>query len=184
LKRTILLISLTLVLTIAGFSKFSLVVHGDYLFKDADFKEVYGNGGFFPSLELKVNFMGDLSVYGQVGYFAKEGSVADEEISLAAKISHIILTAGLNWGKQFGYFGVYFKGGVAIAKYKEEVSPVTVDKNALGFEVAMGISQTIFKNFLVVAEIGYLHIEATVEEYDAKPKIGGIKTGLGIGIQF
>jgi opacity protein-like surface antigen len=78
------------------------------------------------------------------------------------------------------------EAGVFNVKYKEEAMGEEFSDSAAGFRVDGGLVFNVTKKFFVEVSLGYLTASDTViddgEEYSIK--LGGFRTGAGIGIRL
>jgi hypothetical protein len=76
--------------------------------------------------------------------------------------------------------------GVFSVNYKEESMGMDYSDSAVGFRIDGGVLFNVTKIFFVEVSIGYLSASDTViddgEEYSVK--LGGFRTGAGIGVRF
>lgn len=185
LKKAILGLGIFFLFSVFCCASFSLIFHMDYMVKDREFSKIYGDGGLLPSVEVKLpTFLRSFHLYGQLGYFRKEGTIKTEEFEAPASFNQNFLSAGLEWSIRFGRTGIFSKGGLVFIRYQESALGVKDSDASWGFELGAGLSWDIFKNLFIVLEADYVHARERSERYDVVVKPGGFKAGLGIGLKI
>jgi opacity protein-like surface antigen len=164
---------------------FVLILKADYMIPaDQYYKDAYGSSLLLPGIrmELDLGKKNDLFAWGQVSY-AKKSGTSIGELALDIESTQIYGSAGVGYRvKAFGDSKLDLRAGLVYASYKEDAFDEEKTGNTVGLEVGVGykfyLSSTIFTDFAVS------YITAQKKEDDITVKLGGLKTGLGIGFRF
>jgi len=157
------------------------LMYGTRSVKDADIREVYGNGSaYFPY--LAVNFWKGLAL--GLGY--EGGYDRDGEIGLYQEATNL-KAAGMEFFAAYLFelkkFTPYVKLGLASFAYEQTVSDeVKFDKKKSALTLAAGTRFYPAKGLFLAAEIKYvpLKVKPLSEEVD----LGGMRLALGVGYTF
>ncbi len=189
MKRAILLtLTVIVVLSIgtapvyAG-SSFSLSLSGNYLMhSNSDFKDIYGNGTFYPELGLGFKIMGPIYIWARVGALSASGETP-------------ILKADAKANQFFGSggAGIIFKvapkitlkgrAGLMFATWKEEALDLELDGTGFGFRLDGELDIHLAGGLYAGLTVGYMSATDKVDE-NLKAKLGGFRTGIVLGFGF
>ena len=158
--------------------KFS--VTGNYLYpSDADFREIYGNGHFYPELKLGYKVSRIFYLWGGYGFFTADGTIP--VLNYDAKTTQHFFSGGLGFITKISHRLMYsVEVGPFYVKYKEEALGDELSDSALGFRLDGGLLYRLGHSLLVEITLGYLSASDSIEGLDVK--LGGFKTGIGLEI--
>lgn len=181
----------TLVLTLALFTaagglaagqKFSLsLAAGIQSPADSGYRDIYGRSVFLPEVKAGLSLTPALYLWAGYGLASAEGETP--ELQSPAESSQNFLSLGGGYrGTISSSLGFKAEIGLADVFYREEALGETVSGSALGFTAGAGLTYTLGDTFFLLAEAGYLLAQKTINDVDVK--MGGLRAGLGIGLNF
>lgn len=170
--------------------KFFVTVTGNYMRPSADnFKDIYGSGLLCPEITAGYKFPGDFYVWGGYGSFYKNGFIPEDGNSPysgePATWSGTFLSGGIgyndnkNRAKKFEW---KVEAGVSYFTFSEEAFDDEASGSAVGFRVGGAGILKITDFLFTEISVAYLHGRDTIN--DIPIKLGGLKTGIGIGLRF
>ncbi len=148
------------------------------------FKEIYGNVGASYQLEASTKLYNCLDGWANFDWFSKHGKSVGFNDPTRVSIANFSL--GIKFPYQLSkQFTVYIGVGPSLAriwlKNKSQFGHKNPSKLALGGVLKTGLYYFISKQIFIDVFVDYLyqpvHFEKTVD-------IGGIKTGIGVGVKF
>ena len=185
MKRSILfLLSILLLFNLSIYSneKFMISFSGNLLSpSDSNFKDIYGSSIFYPELNIGYKVYKNFYLWAGYSFLTKNGTTPVLKLETKSTQNYISFGAGYN-GNFSNKFGYRVKLGVFNVNYKEEAMEEEVKNSAIGFRIDVGIIFNINKNIFTDINIGYLYASDTIEEESIK--LGGLKTGIGVGFRF
>lgn len=159
-----------------------LVVSGNFLSPTDDgFRAIYSKGVVYPGLKAGYRVSRSIYLWAGYGFFSIKSETP--VLRLDTQATQHFLSAGLGYmfhiSPKIDYIGELgiFSGG-----YREESMGEVLKGSALGFALNNGLLFRLNRRFYVELSLGYLTASDTVE--DVKIKLGGIRTGLGLGVRF
>jgi hypothetical protein len=172
--------------------KFFISVIGNRMFPLAeDFDNIYGSGLFLPEITAGFKFFRDFYVWGGYGYFSKSGATTPHEYE--AKLEQKFLSLGFGYNGNLSIiFGWKAEVGVVHVSFREEMS--IKDENSsleksfeessksLGVKINSAGILKITDRLYTEISIGYLFASDTINEIYIK--LGGLRTGIGLGLRF
>jgi tetratricopeptide (TPR) repeat protein len=166
----------------AASSRFFVNVNVGYLMSiDEDFKTVYGNGSVFPQVKAGFRIARNFYIWGGYGTVSATGTVP--EVNSDAKTSQNFLSVGLKYSRDFsGKLGFKLEAAAVNISYTEEALELEIKDSAKGFGVELGLLFNMKKRLYTEVSAGF--ISATDLVLNKKIKLGGFKTGLGVGVRF
>ena len=166
----------------AATSRFFVNVNVGYLMSiDEDFKTVYGTGSVFPQVKAGFMIARNFYIWGGYGTVSTNGTVP--EVNSDAKTSQNFLSVGLKYSRNFsGKLGYKLEASAMKISYKEEALELEIKDSANGFAVELGLLFNMKKRLFTEVSAGF--ISATDVVLNKKIKLGGFKTGLGVGVRF
>lgn len=162
--------------------KIMVTLNGQLLFpSDSGFKDVYGSSVLYPG--LKVGYFAFKKVYFFLGYdfIYKKGKTPVFEYE-AGTIQHFISLGCGYRGKISAKLAYQAELGLFNVSYQEESLGEKKSDSAIGFLVDAGFIMNLGKSFFGRISLGYFSASDTVD--DVSIKLGGFKTGIGLGICF
>lgn len=162
--------------------RLTVVVSGNYLAPwDKDFKDFYGKGHLYPEVKAGFKIFRRLYLWAGYGLFSVKGETA--VLNLEAKSTQNFLSGGVgylfNLGPKIDYKG---EAGVVRVGYKEEAMGEEASDSALGFRLDNALVYHLSRTFSVEISVGFLTASDTLN--DLPVKLGGFKTGIGLGVTF
>jgi hypothetical protein len=184
MKRTIVLL-VAMIFTLSGLSagpRFSLGLAANLQWPaDSGYKEVYGQSVFLP--ELKAGYSLTPSIYLWAGYGRVAAKGKTSVLQLDSKSSQDYLQLGAGYeGVLSGKLGFKAELGLADILYREEALGQKVSGSAIGFVLSGSLTYALGLRFYLLADLGYLYAQKTINAVDVK--MGGLRAGLGGGLRF
>ena len=155
--------------------------YGSRSVKDAQVKEVYGNGSaYFPY--VSVNFWKGLFVgLGYEGGYDRDGKIGLYQEDANLKVTGLEVFAGYRF--DLGKVSPYLKLGLGNYSYEQSVSGrTTVDEKKSALTLAGGAKFYPIKGLFLAAEIKYVPLK--VKPMDTEVDLGGMRLAAGIGYTF
>ncbi|MCP4156215.1 MAG: hypothetical protein GY757_51355 [bacterium] len=148
---------------------------------DENFKEIYKSALFYPEVKAGVNIFKGLYVWGGYGFFSVDGTTL--QLSMPASSEHKYLSGGVGYMVALnGSISFKAEAGVFNAKYKEEAMDLELSESVMGLRVNGGLMFRIARIFFIEASLSYMNAKDAIEGIDIK--LGGFKSGIGVGIAF
>lgn len=182
-KLILVLLIVFLSVSIHAGNRFMVTVSGNYLVPaDGNYKDIYGDGEFFPEIKTGFKIFRDLYVWAGYGYLIAKGTTTST-LSLDAESSQHFISFGTGYIKKVSrVLGLKFELGGFSVNYKEETMGEKVTGSTLGFRSEGGVTFDIGGSVFTEITAGYLKASDTVDGLTIK--FGGFKTGIGLGIRF
>lgn len=148
---------------------------------DEDFKTVYGTGSVFPQVKAGFRIARNFYIWGGYGAVSAKGTVP--EVNADAKTSQNFLSVGFKYSRDFpGKVGYKLEAAAVNISYREETLDLEIKDSAKGFGVELGLLFNIKQRLYTEVSAGYIY--GTDLVLNKKIKLGGFKTGLGVGVRF
>ncbi len=186
MKKLLVLITLVLIITSAGFArekKFFAGADMNLMFHaDSNFEKVYSKTIVMPEFKAGYYIGENLFIWGSYGFFKKNGETEGLGIKTEAKQSFLSFGAGYtkNLCKKSG---LTFMAGLCNISYEEKALGEKVDGSKLGFRADLLFQYNLSSS--VYSEIGAGYIGASDSlDNGVDFKLGGFRLLAGIGIRF
>ena len=155
--------------------------YGTRSVKDAQIKEVYGNGtAFFPHVSVGI-WKG---VFAGLGYefgYDRDGRIGLYQEETNLKVTGLEFFAGYRF--HLGKVSPYVKLGLGSYSFKQVVSgKTTVDDKKSSLTLAAGAKFFPIKSLFLAAEIKYVPLK--VKPIGTEVDLGGMRLAAGIGYTF
>jgi len=184
LSMLLMIVFLLPFLPVKGFAGDSLTVSitANYLGPaDDGFKEIYGNGLFYPELKLGYKMSKSWFLWARYGFLSANGTTP--VLNREAKSTQHFLSGGPGYMAKISQKLIYtIEAGVFYVKYKEEALGEELSDSAVGFRVDSGLMYRLSQALFVEITLGYLNASDTIEDFPVK--LGGFKAGIGLGVSF
>ena len=189
MKRTLLFVLMLMVFLVVlgkgnGFAGDRLMVAASASYMspgDEDFKNFYGKGQFYP--ELKVGFKVSQRFYLWAGYGWFSAKETTPVLNLEAKAKQQFLSAGLGYlFKISSKFNYNVEAGLFFVNYKEEALGAEISDSTTGFRLDNGVRFYMNQRLFVEISLAFLTASDVIENRSIK--LGGSKTGIGLGVAF
>jgi len=186
MKRLLFMSFLALLLlsSVNGFAgeRFMISVSGNYLLpSDTNFKDIYEKGLFYPELKAGFKVFKGLYLWAGYGFFSATGTTP--VLKLEAKSSQKFLSGGAGYMIDiFKKFDFKVEVGLFHVSYTEESMGDKLSDFAIGYRIDGGMIFNLARIFFVEISLGYLTASDTIENFSIK--LGGFRTGIGLGIKF
>ncbi len=154
---------------------------GYYVVADSVYKDVYGSGSFMVGGFISYDLIKIFELRGEIDYFGDKGemSLTGEEI----KFSIIPIVAGMRVKPiKISIFNPYLGVGVDFFFFKEKVSLGNTSDSTTGFHYDAGTYITLGRRFYIDLNVRYVNADA--RPHDETIKLGGWRTGIGVGYSF
>jgi hypothetical protein len=189
MRKILILLVFVMILSVSGFgqeaekpAKFFGQLSGSFLFPaDGNYKDVYGSSVFYPGIKFGYSLTKSIYLWLGYDYVSKSGTTPELEEEAQSTQHYIGLGAGYqgDFSEKFGY---RVQAGVLYISYKEKALGDTVTDSAIGFELEGNLVYYFSERFYGLFVLGYAYGSDDVE--DVSIKLGGLKTGIGLGIRF
>ena len=162
--------------------RFFVNVNVGYLMSiDEDFKTVYGTGSVFPQVKAGFRIARNFYIWGGYGTASANGTVP--EVNADAKTSQNFLSVGFKYSRDLpGKLGYKLEAAAVNISYREETLELEIKDSAKGFGVELGLLFNMKQRLYTEVSAGYIY--GTDLVLNKKIKLGGFKTGLGVGVKF
>jgi opacity protein-like surface antigen len=154
-----------------------------YSVADSLFKDVYGKGNLMFGGALSYEPIRMLELRAEAHFFKQKGemTISKEEITLTMR--PIILGARIRF-VEINRLSPYIGIGVDFYSYKEKIPDRfdDVSEHTTGFHVEGGFYVDAIHSLYLDVNIRYT--KADTKPFDETVKLGGIRAGIGFGIQF
>ncbi len=148
---------------------------------DGNFKDIYGSSFIYP--RAKAGYMFGSHIYGFFGcgvfeitgktQVLKEESKSKQKICLFAAGYENDISENINYR---------IEAGISNFNYQEEVFGEKVEGSKIGLYLGSGLVYNISDTFFATFNLGYLGASDKIEGESIK--LGGIHTGIGLGVRF
>jgi hypothetical protein len=162
--------------------KLFIAITGNYMIPAVEnFSEIYSRGVISPEIIAGYIFYRDFYIWSGFSFFTKSGA-------------SLVLKEPTQWKQRyftlgFGYyknapiiFGWEIKAGAIFVNYSEEAFGVKVSGNTAGIRIDGSANYKLSDRWYGLFTVSYLLASDKVN--DMKIKVGGIKTGIGLGFRF
>ena len=189
MKRTFLLVLMLMVFLVVlgkgnGFAgdRFMVAASANYMIPgDEEFRNFYGKGQFYPELKAGFKVSGRFYLWAGYGWFsAKETTPV---LNLEAKAKQQFLSAGVGYlFKISSKLDYKVEAGLFHVSYKEEALGMEISDSAIGFRLDNAVTFYMNQSLFVEISLAFLTASDTIENRSIK--LGGFKTGIGLGVTF
>ncbi len=146
---------------------------------DDAFKDIYGQGKTYGA-ELAFKFNRFFGLWVSAENFSKKGKLTFTKEETTLKI--MPLSAGLSFELGLGFISPYVHFGIGYFHYEESNILGQVKKNNIGYVGQIG---------LLIKTIGLFYLDlfgqyssCQVKPLELEAELGGLKVGVGLGLQF
>lgn len=148
---------------------------------DGDFKEIYSSSVIYPRVKAAYKFGEHIYAFFGCGLFTITGEtpVLKEESSSKQKICQI--AAGYE-GDISDKLQFRLEAGGANFTYEEEAFGESVDGSRFGIYLGGSMVYNFSKSFFATLNLGFMGASDKIEGIDIK--LGGVHTGIGIGVRL
>ncbi len=160
--------------------KITFLVRVDYFSPSEDmFKTVYGGGPNYGG-EIIASLWKGISIYFGASVFSKTGEMTP--LGEETKINIIPIELGILFKFSKTKIKPYIGGGLGYYSLSEESFLGKVTASDIGFFGQLGVVINLTENFVIDIKAKYNLCNVEIDEI--KNNIGGIKIGVGIGLNF
>jgi hypothetical protein len=152
------------------------LLHADSLYKD-----IYGSGTLFPRLSLGYN-LNRFNFWLGYGFFSTDGLIPDTPFEASSKQSYLSLGIGFR-GPMSDKLSYVFGFQMVRISYKEEALDVVVSDSTMGYGLEGILRYNLGRSFFVDVSIGLISGTVILDD-GAQAKLGGFRSGLGLGMRF
>ena len=163
-------------------TRFTVQVNCGFFFSsDDNFKDVYGSTLFYPGIRAGYGITDCIYLWLGYGYLSKNGTTPLLEEEAKSTQHRIALGAGYrgDFSEKLGY---RLQAGILYFSYKEEALGEEVSDSAIGFGLEGSLVLDLGGNFFGLVFLGYDY--GTDDVGGVNIKLGGFKTGIGLGVRF
>ena len=162
--------------------RFFLGIWGGYFsHSNSDFREVYGSGSLCPEVKTGIKVYKNVYLWCGYGYFSTKGETLffQEETTFSQHFFslgpgfRVKLNPALSLEGEIGIYHV---------RYKEEALGEKLSGPAPGFRLNLGMMLSISQSFFADISVSYLWASEKID--GASVELGGLKTGIGIGVRI
>ena len=154
---------------------------GYYAVADSLYKDAYGSGSFMVGGFFSYDLIKFLELRGEIGYFRDTGkmTLTGEEI----KFSIIPVVVGMRLKPlKIKNLNPYLGAGIDFTFFKEKASLGDTSDSTTGFHIETGTTIDLGRRFHVDLNLRY--VKADARPYDETIRLGGWRTGIGVGYSF
>lgn len=168
--------------------KFFISIAGNYMIpSENSFSDIYGNGMIGPEIRAGYKLFRTLYLWGGYGFFSKKGTWSpDENKVVQTKWKQDFLSLGLGYNLNISIkLDCKAEVGVIYANYTEkwlEPENDSVSVKAVGVRIGGAGVFKISDRLFTELSVGYLFASDTID--DISIKLGGLRTGIGLGLKF
>ncbi|MCP4150274.1 MAG: porin family protein [bacterium] len=151
---------------------------------DSRFKDTYGSSHFYPEVKAGVEIFKSVYIWAGYGFLSKSAQL----------IIYDVITEDISAKQNFLLFGLGYKarisekmdftleaGGASIG-FEETAMDTTISETTFGFVVDGGLNINFGKSFYIKVSAKYISGSKTIGDYSTK--LGGLSSGVGVGIRF
>lgn len=162
--------------------RFFLKANVDYLSSmDKNYKEIYSSGSLFLQAKAGVRLARNFYIWTGYGTISAEGTIP--EVDSNAKASQTFFFFGFKYTGDFSKkLGYKIEAAAVSVRYKEEALELEATGSTMGFSFETGVVFNLGKRLFSELSAGFLSARDILIE--DKVKLGGFKTGLGLGVKF
>ncbi len=178
----LIIIVFSLTLTAGNGKKIFIEVQGAVMLpSDGYFKDIYSSNVIYPRVKTAYKFSEHFYAFFGCGLFNITGEtpVLKEESKSKQKICQIAVGYEGDLSDKFQY---RVEAGGANFDYKEEAFGESVDGTKFGIYLGGSIVYNFSNTFFATFNLGYMGASDKIE--DMNIKLGGIHTGIGIGLRI
>lgn len=157
-------------------ASFNYLVHADKGFKDT-----YGSGKMFPRITAGFYFSPAIFIWTGYGSLTASGTVPETTFDADSSQSYISLGGGFQ-GFLTGKMRYRVGFGIMKTDFEESAIGLSYSDSTTGFDVFADLAYDLAGAVYIDASIGY--INATATAFNEKINIGGLRTGIGLGLRF
>ena len=185
MKRIILSSLVFLILTTGVFAgeNFSVTFTANYFRPgDSGYRDIYGSTDFLPEIKVRAIVYKNFYLCIGVDYLKSKGETSPE---LREESRSIQTFSSLGAGIKYDInpkLGLRLEGGLLAVRYKEEALGTKISGSDFGLNFEGGLKYALIQGFFMDLSAGYLTASDEIEGVSIK--LGGIKAGVGIGIEF
>ena len=146
---------------------------------DGNYRDLYGDSVFFPEFKLGYRLFNNGYIWLGFGFFSRSAETAILKLPADSKQTLFSFGGGytFNISEKVGFNGEL---GLASISYKEEALDLEMSGSAIGFVVNGSVFFKVTEKIFLQAVLGYAYASDEID--DAKIKLGGFKSGIGVGI--
>lgn len=154
-----------------------------YSVTDSIFNEVYEDGGLMFGGSLSYEPIKRLEIRGEANYYHAKGGMTFTQEEVTFTIIPIVIGLRI-WIVEIQKFKPYLGTGLNLYSYKEELPDRfdDISDSTIGFHLEGGTYLNLVKMFYLDFNVRYSF--ATTKSTHGNVKLGGLRAGIGIGIQF
>jgi hypothetical protein len=165
--------------------KFALLLEMDHMMPgDGSYRELYGVSSPLPTVRGEVKINNQNYVWGSFSFLKETGTTAGESMESIEAAQYFIGFGGAYRIKlsRAGNLDLRY-GGVWIS-YKETAFQEEISGDTFGLELGIDYKARLFSKVFIYISAAYIYGTSKTEETDQRITLGGVKTGLGLGIGF
>ena len=164
--------------------KFFISIIGNYMVPtEKSFEDIYGSALFNPEIKIGYRFYRGFYGWGGYGISSKNGeSLVFKE---PAKWEENFISLGPGYYKSISVkFGWKMEAGLVYIRFNEEGLEDKTSTSSIGIRIDGSGVFKISDRFFTEISMGYLFASDRIEKVSKRIKLGGFKTGIGLGFRF
>ena len=154
---------------------------GYYAVHDSIYRDTYGSGNLMYGVFLSFDLIRNFELRGEVGYLKDKGEMTLTKEEIEFSIIPVVLGVRIKI-IEIKSFSPYLGAGVDFCSYKERVRIGDTSNSTIGYHVEGGSYISLGRRFTFDFNMRY--VKADAKPYDETFKLGGWKTGVGVGYSF
>jgi hypothetical protein len=190
-KKIFILPILVMCFMVHGFGRdnqnypFALFVEMDYVVPgDGAYRESYGTGSLLPSLRGEVKINNRNYAWASFSYLKETGTTVGELNEQIESTQYFIGLGGAYRLKLSRSSNIDLRYGAVWISYKEAAFQEEISGDTFGLELGIDYKARLFSKVFIYLSAAYIYGKAQPEESDENITLGGVKTGIGLGIGF
>ncbi|NIM17927.1 MAG: hypothetical protein GTO45_38615 [Candidatus Aminicenantes bacterium] len=165
--------------------KFALLLEMDHMMPgDGSYRELYGVSSFLPTVRAEVKINNKNYVWGSFSFLKETGTTAGELMEPIESSQYFIGFGGAYRIKLSQASNLDLRYGGVWISYKEKAFQEEYPGDTFGLELGIDYKARLFSKVFIYISAAYIYGTAKTEETDQRITLGGVKTGLGLGIGF
>lgn len=191
MKKISILLVLVMCFFVHGFGqdnhnyKFALLVEMDHMVPgDGSYRELYGVSSLLPTVRGEVKINNKNYVWGSFSFLKETGTTAGELMESIESSQYFIGFGGAYRIKFSQASNLDLRYGGVWISYKEKAFQEENSGDTFGLELGIDYKIRLFSKVFIYISAAYIYGTASTEETDQRITLGGVKTGLGLGVGF
>lgn len=154
---------------------------GYYAVSDSTYKNTYGSGNFMYGGFISYDLLKILELRGEIGYFKDSGKMTLTKEKIEFSIIPLVLGTRVKLA-EIKNLKPYAGAGIDFYSFKEKARLGDTSDSTFGFHVEAGAYIGLL--WRLYFDLNLRYVKADAKPYDEEIRLGGLKTGIGVGLSF